>query len=229
MDRFRITQVLWHPQCPNMPFGKFINNARPADGGGRYGDGAGHRPGRSWRNPARDGGTGCGHRRHGCRRCRRSSAATSTRSTTRAVGDPDPYWHRFEHHPRGRLVLRDDPHLHSRGAAMSRNASARSSRVMRRPTMSMSRSSTSLAIRHGDHPAETEFAAKVAARSRAEDLVDANSPREMGSEDFALHARGASGGLPVPRDRPGANGGAGLHHPGFDFNDEGRRLGRVSS
>ncbi|MCF1709874.1 M20 family metallopeptidase [Tabrizicola sp. J26] len=76
-----------------------------------------------------------------------------------------------------------------------------------------------------NHPAETEFAAKVAAEISGEDLVDANSPREMGSEDFAYMLEARPGAYLFLGTGPGANGGAGLHHPGFDFNDEAAPVG----
>ena len=67
-----------------------------------------------------------------------------------------------------------------------------------------------------NHPQETEFAAEVAREISGAALVDANSSREMGAEDFAYFLE----------KRPGAylflgNGDtAGLHHPAYDFTDE---------
>ncbi len=76
-----------------------------------------------------------------------------------------------------------------------------------------------------NHPTETEFAATVAAEISGEDLVDANSPREMGSEDFAYMLESRPGAYLFLGTGPGANGGAGLHHPAFDFNDEAAPVG----
>jgi amidohydrolase len=64
-------------------------------------------------------------------------------------------------------------------------------------------------------PAQTEFAVEVAREVAAEGIVVADSPREMGAEDFAYFLE----------NRPGCylfvgNGdSAGLHHPNYDFND----------
>ena len=63
-------------------------------------------------------------------------------------------------------------------------------------------------------PARTDFAVEIAREVSAD--VDAARPREMGAEDFAY----------MLQERPGAylfvgNGDtAGLHHPGYDFDDE---------
>jgi amidohydrolase len=65
-------------------------------------------------------------------------------------------------------------------------------------------------------PAETAFAASVAAGIVGEARVDTDTPPVMGAEDFSF----------LLRERPGAfifvgNGdSAGLHHPKYDFNDE---------
>lgn len=64
-------------------------------------------------------------------------------------------------------------------------------------------------------PDATRFAAAVAADVVGEARVEAEAGREMGAEDFAY----------MLQERPGAylflgaGPGAGLHHPGFDFND----------
>jgi hippurate hydrolase len=64
-------------------------------------------------------------------------------------------------------------------------------------------------------PEATRFAAAVAADVVGEARVEAEAGREMGAEDFAY----------MLQERPGAylflgaGPGAGLHHPGFDFND----------
>ncbi|HRO12377.1 M20 aminoacylase family protein [Amaricoccus sp.] len=65
-------------------------------------------------------------------------------------------------------------------------------------------------------PAQTEFAARVAAGIVGEGRVDTDTPPVMGAEDFSF----------MLNARPGAfifvgNGdSAGLHHPLYDFNDE---------
>jgi len=67
-----------------------------------------------------------------------------------------------------------------------------------------------------NHPAQTEFAAAVAAEVAGRDRVDADTPPLMGGEDFSF----------MLQERPGAfiftgNGdSAGLHHPAYDFNDD---------
>ncbi|WP_316013139.1 M20 aminoacylase family protein [Roseobacter sp. HKCCA0434] len=67
-----------------------------------------------------------------------------------------------------------------------------------------------------NHPAETEFAAGVARAISGEDAVDTDVAPMMGAEDFSY----------MLERRPGAylflggGGGAGLHHPEYDFNDE---------
>jgi hippurate hydrolase len=67
-----------------------------------------------------------------------------------------------------------------------------------------------------NHAAEAEFAARVAAEIAGEDGVDARAPREMGSEDFAYMLEARPGAYLFLGTGPGA----GLHHPGYDFNDE---------
>jgi amidohydrolase len=67
-----------------------------------------------------------------------------------------------------------------------------------------------------NHPAQTDFAAKVAGEVAGEDKVDTDMAPVMGAEDFSF----------MLNARPGAfifigNGdSAGLHHPAYDFNDE---------
>ena len=67
-----------------------------------------------------------------------------------------------------------------------------------------------------NHERQTVFAASVAAQIAGHERVDANFPPVMGAEDFSF----------MLEARPGAfifigNGdSAGLHHPGYDFNDE---------
>jgi metal-dependent amidase/aminoacylase/carboxypeptidase family protein len=66
-----------------------------------------------------------------------------------------------------------------------------------------------------NHPAQTEFAANIARKIVGDAAVEANAAPIMGAEDFSY----------MLEARPGAfifvgNGdGAGLHHPGYDFND----------
>ena len=66
-----------------------------------------------------------------------------------------------------------------------------------------------------NHPEQTDFAAGVARRIVGDHRVATNAPPEMGAEDFSY----------MLEARPGAfifigNGDtAGLHHPGYDFND----------
>lgn len=67
-----------------------------------------------------------------------------------------------------------------------------------------------------NHPAKTAFAAEVAREIAGEGAVDANSPREMGSEDFSYMLEARPGAYFFLGTGPGA----GLHHPAYDFNDE---------
>ena len=66
-----------------------------------------------------------------------------------------------------------------------------------------------------NHPEETDFAASIAREVAGADRVVTNAPPEMGAEDFSY----------MLEARPGAfiligNGeSAGLHNPGYDFND----------
>jgi hippurate hydrolase len=67
-----------------------------------------------------------------------------------------------------------------------------------------------------NHERQTEFAVAVAGEVVGRNHVDANTPPLMGGEDFSF----------MLNERPGAfifigNGDtAGLHHPGYDFNDD---------
>jgi amidohydrolase len=67
-----------------------------------------------------------------------------------------------------------------------------------------------------NHPAQTEFAAKIAGEIAGKDKVDVDMAPVMGAEDFSF----------MLNARPGAfifigNGdSAGLHHPAYNFNDE---------
>ncbi|SEM77533.1 hippurate hydrolase [Gemmobacter aquatilis] len=72
-----------------------------------------------------------------------------------------------------------------------------------------------------NHPAQAAFAAEVAREVSGDAAVNAEAPREMGSEDFSY----------MLEVRPGAylfmgmGPGAGLHHPAYDFNDEAAPIG----
>jgi amidohydrolase len=72
-----------------------------------------------------------------------------------------------------------------------------------------------------NHPDETEFAAEVAREVSGEAAVDAQSNREMGSEDFSYMLQSRPGAYLFLGTGPGA----GLHHPAFDFNDEAAPVG----
>jgi hippurate hydrolase len=67
-----------------------------------------------------------------------------------------------------------------------------------------------------NHERQTEFAASVASQIAGEDKVDTLFPPMMGAEDFSY----------MLNARPGAfiwvgnGGGAGLHHPSYNFNDD---------
>jgi hippurate hydrolase len=67
-----------------------------------------------------------------------------------------------------------------------------------------------------NHPAQTEFAARIAGEIAGRNMVDTNMVPVMGAEDFSF----------MLNARPGAfifvgNGeSAGLHHPAYNFNDE---------
>jgi hippurate hydrolase len=63
---------------------------------------------------------------------------------------------------------------------------------------------------------QTEFAVEVARDVVGEAAVIAESGREMGAEDFSYMLQVRPGSYLFL----GAGEGAGLHHPGFDFNDE---------
>lgn len=74
-----------------------------------------------------------------------------------------------------------------------------------------------------NNPVATELAAKAAAVVVGEANVDTNTPPSMGGEDFSAYLRQKPGafifiGQGVPeKDSPHNKG---LHHPGYDFNDE---------
>ena len=71
-----------------------------------------------------------------------------------------------------------------------------------------------------NHADEAEFAAEIAREIFGPALVDAEASREMGAEDFSYMLEARPGAYLFLGSGPGANGGAGLHHPEFDFNDE---------
>lgn len=66
-----------------------------------------------------------------------------------------------------------------------------------------------------NHPAETEFAARVAGEVIGPDHVTADVMPSMGSEDFAYMLKKCPGAYLYI----GNGESAGLHHPKFDFND----------
>ncbi len=72
-----------------------------------------------------------------------------------------------------------------------------------------------------NHAVETDFAADVAREVVGEAQVDARSNREMGSEDFSYMLEARKGAYLFLGTGPGA----GLHHPGFDFNDDAAPVG----
>lgn len=72
-----------------------------------------------------------------------------------------------------------------------------------------------------NHPEQARFAAAVAAEVAGPEAVDANSQREMGSEDFSYMLEARPGAYLFLGTGPGA----GLHHAAFDFNDEAAPIG----
>lgn len=72
-----------------------------------------------------------------------------------------------------------------------------------------------------NHAEQAQFAASVAAEIAGEAAVNANSVREMGSEDFSYMLEARPGAYLFMGTGPGA----GLHHPAFDFNDEAAPVG----
>ena len=72
-----------------------------------------------------------------------------------------------------------------------------------------------------NHPDQAIFAASVARDIAGDGAVDANSPREMGSEDFSYMLESRPGAYLFLGTGPGA----GLHHPAFDFNDDAAPIG----
>ncbi len=72
-----------------------------------------------------------------------------------------------------------------------------------------------------NHPAETAFAARVAAEVVGDTAVNANANREMGSEDFSYMLEARPGSYLFLGTGPGA----GLHHAAYDFNDEAAPVG----
>ena len=72
-----------------------------------------------------------------------------------------------------------------------------------------------------NHPDQANFAASVAREIAGNAGVDANSPREMGSEDFSYMLESRPGAYLFLGTGPGA----GLHHPAFDFNDDAAPIG----
>ena len=72
-----------------------------------------------------------------------------------------------------------------------------------------------------NHPEPTHFAADVAREVSGDAAVNANSNREMGSEDFSYMLEARPGAYLFLGTGPGA----GLHHPAYDFNDEAAPIG----
>ena len=72
-----------------------------------------------------------------------------------------------------------------------------------------------------NHPDQANFAASVARDIAGDAAVDANSPKEMGSEDFSYMLESRPGAYLFLGTGPGA----GLHHPAFDFNDDAAPIG----
>jgi hippurate hydrolase len=70
-------------------------------------------------------------------------------------------------------------------------------------------------------PQSTDFAADVAREVAGEEAVDARAGREMGAEDFSYMLQARPGAYLFLGTGPGA----GLHHPGYDFNDAVAPLG----
>ena len=72
-----------------------------------------------------------------------------------------------------------------------------------------------------NHPAQAAFAAEVAREVSGDAAVNAEAPREMGSEDFSYMLEARPGAYLFMGMGPGA----GLHHPAYDFNDEAAPIG----
>jgi amidohydrolase len=72
-----------------------------------------------------------------------------------------------------------------------------------------------------NHEAETEFAVRVARDVVGDQAVNANAPREMGSEDFSYMLEARPGAYLFLGTGPGA----GLHNAAFDFNDDAAPIG----
>ncbi len=72
-----------------------------------------------------------------------------------------------------------------------------------------------------NHAANAEFAASVAVEISGEAAVNANAPREMGSEDFSYMLEARPGAYLFMGIGPNA----GLHHPAYNFNDDAAPIG----
>ncbi|GGH47117.1 amidohydrolase [Frigidibacter albus] len=72
-----------------------------------------------------------------------------------------------------------------------------------------------------NHAAQAGFAAEVAREISGEAAVLADAPKEMGAEDFSYMLEARPGAYLFLGTGPGA----GLHHAGFDFNDEAAPVG----
>jgi amidohydrolase len=72
-----------------------------------------------------------------------------------------------------------------------------------------------------NHADQAGFAVAVAAEISGSDAVDADGPREMGSEDFSYMLEARPGAYLFM----GIGDGAGLHHPAYNFNDDAAPVG----
>jgi hippurate hydrolase len=72
-----------------------------------------------------------------------------------------------------------------------------------------------------NHPAETAFAAEVAAEVVGAERVEVDRRPEMGAEDFAYMLEARPGAYVFLGIGPGA----GLHHPAYDYNDAASPIG----
>ncbi len=129
----------------------------------------------------------------------------------------------IQHHPRGGMVLRDDP-LPSR--PMCANWCRRRFHEIVEGHAAAYGCSAQIDYDWGypptvNHPDETDFAAEVAREVSGDEAVDARANREMGSEDFAYMLEARPGAYLFMGTGPGA----GLHHPAYDFNDEAAPVG----
>lgn len=71
-----------------------------------------------------------------------------------------------------------------------------------------------------NHKDETAFCAQVARSLVGDANVDANTPRVMGSEDFAFMLQAQEGAYIFIGNGEGSEGGCMVHNPHYDFNDK---------